>query len=427
MKRSIIAPFALCFLLALLVAAPVSIGADKPPKELWDEFPLDATPEPTPSAEAPSPTPAPSAQPQQRVVSGDDGGGGMATPALLALLIGAAGLGGAAVFMASRRMTGPVEGPAPAPVARTGRFVRHDEPEVAPVARANGHPLDEAVAAEKPPKPHPVSRAKAARRAKHAKREPDKPRSRRTAGPGAGKPRRRPKRDAPPAEAPANGAVPHDELPAVPPPAKSRRRRAAKAEATHDEPRAVEADDEAIAPAAAAAGHDEPAAPAEPAHDEAAAADAAAATPERESRPSRRRRGAWKRTSDEPASRRERKADVAAERVKRPRPQPRPVPVEPVAEVEAEAEAYPACRIKFHNRPIRTHFYAVPYEGGPVLARSPYFKLERGKGDSGPTAPEALRALVEDLTALGWQQTGVGSAPWDLRFQRSTRVVQRRG
>ena len=113
--------------------------------------------------------------------------------------------------------------------------------------------------------------------------------------------------------------------------------------------------------------------------------------------------------------------------MKRPRPQPRPVPVEPVAEVEVEAEAYPACRIKFHNRPIRTHFYAVPYEGGPVLARSPYFKLERGKGDSGPTAPEALRALVEELTALGWQQTGVGSAPWDLRFQRSARVVQRRG
>ena len=96
MKRSIIAPFALCFLLALLVAAPVSIGADKPPKELWDEFPLDATPEPTPAAEAPAPTPAPSAQPQERVVSEDDGGG-MATPALLALLIGAAGLGGAAV------------------------------------------------------------------------------------------------------------------------------------------------------------------------------------------------------------------------------------------------------------------------------------------------------------------------------------------
>ena len=63
MTRYTIAPFALCFLLALLVAAPVSIGADKPPKELWDEFPLDATPEPTPSAEAP--TPAPSAQPQQ--------------------------------------------------------------------------------------------------------------------------------------------------------------------------------------------------------------------------------------------------------------------------------------------------------------------------------------------------------------------------
>ncbi len=74
-----------------------------------------------------------------------------------------------------------------------------------------------------------MSRAKAARRAKHAKRESGKPGASQSAGPGAGKPRRRPKRDAPPAEAPANGAVPHDELPAVPPPAKPRRRRAAKA------------------------------------------------------------------------------------------------------------------------------------------------------------------------------------------------------
>ena len=62
-----------------------------------------------------------------------------------------------------------------------------------------------------------------------------------------------------------------------------------------------------------------------------------------------------------------------------------------------------------------------------MLARSPYFKLERGAGESGPTAPEALRALVEQLHALGWQQTGVGSAPWDLRFQRGVRVAQRRG
>ena len=241
--------------------------------------------------------------------------------------------------------------------------------------------------------------------------------------------------------------MPHDELPAVPPPAKPRRRRAAKAEPTREEPRTVEAADEAIGPAPAPAGHDdavgrdEPAATAEPARDETPVADAAeapvadaaeaepAAAPEREARPPRRRRGARKRTSDEPAARRaparDRQDEPPPERMPRQRPRPLPVPDEPLA--ETDEAAYPACRIKFHNRPIRTHFYAVPYEGGPVLARSPYFKLERGAGEPGPTAPEALRALVEQLNALGWQQTGVGSAPWDLRFQRSARVVQRRG
>ncbi len=47
----------------------------------------------------------------------------MATPALLALLIGAAGLGGAAVFMASRRMTGADGGARPG-AGRAHRPVR---------------------------------------------------------------------------------------------------------------------------------------------------------------------------------------------------------------------------------------------------------------------------------------------------------------
>ena len=405
----------------------------------------------------------------------------MATPALLALLVGAAGLGGAAVFMASRRMTGPAEEPAPEPVARTGRFARRDEPEVVPVARANGHPArrgdrrrgDARAAAQAAPgEPREGRAAREARQAGagQAALEPHR-------GPGAGKPRRRPKRDAPPAEAPANGAVPHDELPAVPPPAKPRRRaerdappagkptngaiphdelpavpppakprrrRSAKADAT-DEPGAVGASEVARedVPAADAAPvgdtrprHRSPttpdapvadAAPAPPTSPTRAADDARRrasrasarrrrsdareararrararrtrerpaqepgepevapepeAAPERESQPPRRRRGAWKRTSTSrppgarprasasPGRRRADDAAPAAARRSRTSRSPR----------SRRGQAYPACRIKFHNRPIRTHFYAVPYEGGPVLARSPYFKLERGRG-----------------------------------------------
>jgi hypothetical protein len=63
-------------------------------------------------------------------------------------------------------------------------------------------------------------------------------------------------------------------------------------------------------------------------------------------------------------------------------------------------------------------FVAVADAGGRVLARSPAFKLKRAEDDTGPTPPEALRALVEELTAAGWRKTGAGRAPWELRFGR---------
>ena len=356
MKRSI-APFALCFLLVLLVTAPVSTGAEKPPKELWDEFPLDATP--TPGAQAPEPsTPPPSQQEPAPApdATDDGGGGGISTPALLILLVGAAGLGGAAVVTAGRRMRRDGQEPAAAPAARNGRFAR----DAAQPATANGaHRAD---ADDAPRKAHPVSREKAARRARRATPPQPQPVEASAADRAT-----EPVDDDAPEKAPV---ARHDPAPAPPPP-----------------PRPVEP-----APAEAAR---------EPAPDDAATESWTA-----------RRRGTWKPSEDAaPVAR-----DIAAERIARP---------EPVA--DADDGGFPACRIKLHNRPIRTHFYAVPYEGGPVLARSPYFKLQRGEDESGPTAPEALRALVEELRELGWEQTGVGSAPWDLRFQRGVRVAQRRG
>jgi hypothetical protein len=516
MKR-FVAPFALCFVLALLVAAPLSIGADKPPKELWDEFPLDATP--TPGAQAPERTAAPSAQPQRAETQPEDDSGGISMPALVALLVGAAGLGGGAVFVASRRMRSTGDGPAPEPVVRTGRFTRPtDAGSAAAVAATNGHAREAPAADEPPRKPHSVSREKAARRAKHAKPAPGTPRPRRAAGePPADKPRprrraapkpkvdepraRRPARRKPPAEpvaktpaddlltpeappaepvaeTPADDLVTPEELSAEPLAAVEAGEAPVSEEVpATDEPAASHADAAAADPDGAALAADEAAA-AEAAREARRAArrrkrDEAPAAPRRRKRsdapamseagptqepeagptqqpeavppPSHPRRPAPLPSADEqpaapapaplpsadeqpaaPASARQRREDIGAERIAAPAPQPPvPPPAEPVADVEDGA--FPTCRIKLHNRPIRTHFYAVPYEGGPVLARSPYFKLQRGADDSGPTAPEALRALVEELRALGWQQTGVGSAPWDLRFQRGVRVAQRRG
>ena len=70
-----------------------------------------------------------------------------------------------------------------------------------------------------------------------------------------------------------------------------------------------------------------------------------------------------------------------------------------------------------HDRHVNAHFFASPCDGGPVLARSPPFRI-RADGDPGLGAPDALRALVEQLTAAGWQQTGAGRTSWDLLFER---------
>jgi hypothetical protein len=94
------------------------------------------------------------------------------------------------------------------------------------------------------------------------------------------------------------------------------------------------------------------------------------------------------------------------------RPQP------PLAPVRAPAAAVERCRIKFHSNATKAHFFAVAYDGGQVIARSAYFKVRRAEDEPGLSPPEALRGLVDELTAAGWRQTGTGRVPWDLRFQR---------
>lgn len=100
-------------------------------------------------------------------------------------------------------------------------------------------------------------------------------------------------------------------------------------------------------------------------------------------------------------------------------PSPPTIPPQPKARrFAASPPASTTCRIELHNSSIRPHFYAVPSPGGPVIARSPYFRIGHTEGGPGLSAPEALRALVEHLTAAGWRQTGAGRTPWDLQFDR---------
>jgi hypothetical protein len=76
------------------------------------------------------------------------------------------------------------------------------------------------------------------------------------------------------------------------------------------------------------------------------------------------------------------------------------------------------CSIKLSRRPPLGRFAAIADTGDRVLAWSPVFTLKREAGERGPSAPEALRALVEELTATGWRKTGAGREPWDLHFER---------
>jgi hypothetical protein len=115
-----------------------------------------------------------------------------------------------------------------------------------------------------------------------------------------------------------------------------------------------------------------------------------------------------------PARSRTPKRDASGRFVPAAKTQPRPAaPSRPSA-----ASPRPAsCTIKLGRRPPLGRFVAVA-AGGRVLARSPVFRLKRSEHDNGPSPPEALGALVEELTAAGWRKTAVGRTPWDLRFER---------
>jgi hypothetical protein len=111
---------AVTFLLCLLVlgcpALATGQDVEKPPTELWDEFPLE------PSV-TPSPATTPASTPARGVTAQNEREDGMPSGALIALMVAAAGMGAVAARMAARRvpranraLTAGAE-PAPAPRA----------------------------------------------------------------------------------------------------------------------------------------------------------------------------------------------------------------------------------------------------------------------------------------------------------------------
>ena len=127
MNRSLV-PLLLCAVLALVAAPALAPGqeVERPPTKLWDEFPLEpsATPATAPTSEATS-----EATPTTRVVEvpGEDG---MATAELIALIIGASGIGAIAAHFALRKLP---RAPARAAAVQTSG-TRTAKPTAAPLA-----------------------------------------------------------------------------------------------------------------------------------------------------------------------------------------------------------------------------------------------------------------------------------------------------
>jgi hypothetical protein len=338
MNRSFVS--LLCALLALVAAPALAVGQDveRPPQELWDEFPLEPSATPVP----PTPTAQAQAKPS-RVVKVQDDDGGMESGALIALMVAAGGVGAIAARLAARRLPrGPKRAARraerkPAPIAA--------EPEIRPEAVATAPPTS---AGTNGVEPEPAPDRRFARKAKPAPEarpvpagQAKKPASAPRAQPAA-KPAPRPQPAAKPAPRPQPAAKP---APRSQPAAKPA-------------PRTKRAPSQSPAPSTGGqAGRFAPAATTRP--------SAAPARP-----PS-------------------------------------------------------GCSIKLSKRPPMGRFVASS-DAGRVLARSPVFKLKRDESDDGLTPPDALRALVEELTSAGWRKTGAGRAPWELRFERDPEPAVRR-
>jgi hypothetical protein len=381
-----VVPVLLCTAIAL-ATGPAAFAADdleRPPTELWNEFPLE--PSATPSKATPEASPSPSKAPARQ-------SDGMPAGVLVALLAAAAGMVGLGAFTATRTMrrhAGGVE--AAAPVRRANPISRPPRPSqgdaLAAARDATRRRLEDA-------------RARAANgQSTETTAQPTKPSARDTTA--------RPRA--------ANGA---SEQHAVPAPAKSAPRRSATNGQRADSreragdssnrksstPRKRDARGRFVkASEPAAEPKDTTSGPAEP---RSASPEPPAAEPVRLPH------------QLEPLASMPGGAGMSPE-THGSTPQPAAAPsAHPVwSRPAAEPNEWETCEIKLHSRSIKTHFFAVPHDGGPVIARSPYFRVGGSEGEPRLSAPQALSVLVDELAASGWRQTGAGRAPWDLRFER---------
>jgi hypothetical protein len=348
MKRQFL--FALICAAFVLVAAPGlarAQGSERPPQQLWEQYPLEPTATPAGAASEPSPS---------RVVP-DRVSDGLPTAAIIVLMLAAAGVGGLAALTASVGHRMPEQAPAETPVP--GQHLRQ--------------------AAEHAPRDATTGKRSAAERQRAAQAVAAEQR-------GADEQRAAAKQQAAAGRAAAKEQAAVKRLVTAEQRATAKKQAAARRAAAKQETAASKAGSSAAATAAAKPQAAQP------------VAGRASSKPVVSARPAPR----------QPAAARQRPGSRAPSR--------QPTQRDALRGRSMRADA---CRIELHEHAVKSHFYAIPFAGGPVIARSPPFKIGGSDRDPGPSAPEALTALVEALTAAGWQHAGTGRRPWDLMFQRS--------
>jgi hypothetical protein len=370
MKRQFL--FALICAAFVLVAAPGlarAQGSERPPQQLWEQYPLEPTATPAGAASEPSPS---------RVVP-DRVSDGLPTAAIIVLMLAAAGVGGLAALTASVGHRMPEQAPAETPVP--GQHLRP--------------------AAEHAPRDATTGKRSAAERQRAAQAVAAEQR-------GADEQRAAAKQQAAAGRAAAKEQAAVKRLVTAEQRATAKKQAAARRAAAKQETAASKADSKRATAAQKAAAKQETAA----SKAGSSAAATAAAEPQA-AQPVAGRASSKPVVSARPAPR---QPAAARQRPGSRAPSRQPTQRDALRGRSMRADA---CRIELHEHAVKSHFYAIPFAGGPVIARSPPFKIGGSDRDPGPSAPEALTALVEALTAAGWQHAGTGRRPWDLMFQRS--------
>jgi hypothetical protein len=113
------------------------------------------------------------------------------------------------------------------------------------------------------------------------------------------------------------------------------------------------------------------------------------------------------------------KAPAAESSAARPPAAPAPARPSERAPAPATQPGVQSCRIRLWHGYIKKQFYAESPETGELVAKSAFFRVEKGSTiQDSSNAAEAFDALVDELAGDGWEITGREPGSWDVALRR---------